>query len=433
MHDGLEAPDAGPPADTGRARVLLADDNKDIREHLGGLLGKWWDVQTVANGQAALDAVAVRKPDLVLTDVMMAGLDGTRLVALLREDPRLIDMPIIILSARADEEARIEGMSTGADDYVVKPVSSRELVARVRANLARARLRRNEYAAIARLYELGSRLTAQPDLPALLEEVLEATMELEGADFGRIQLYDEGSQSLRIVAHRGVGPDFLDHFAQADAKDTSACGRALRTGTRVIIPDVELEPDYRPHLAIAATTGYRAVVTTPLVDGGRSVGMLTTLFRKPHRPSARMLRLTDLYARQAAEAISAQVAKERQRQNEARLQSAVDLLKLGLYAWNPETGALQWDATVKAMWGLPPEGNVDYATWERAIHPDDRPRVDAAIRACSDPGGHGVYEVEFRVIGLQDGVERWVATHGLMHFDKARPVSFYGVALDVTR
>jgi PAS domain-containing protein len=228
-------------------------------------------------------------------------------------------------------------------------------------------------------------LTAQPDLPALLLEVLDATMELEGADFGRIQLYDESSQSLRIVAHRGVGPDFLDHFARADAKDTSACGRALCTGTRVIISDVELEPDYRPHLAIAASTGYRAVITTPLVDGGRLVGMLTTLFRKPHRPSARMLRLTDLHARLAAEAITARLAKERRRQNEARLQSAVDLVKLGLYAWNPETGALQWDAAVKAMWGLPAENDVDYATWLRAIHPDDRPRVEAAIGACSDP------------------------------------------------
>jgi DNA-binding response OmpR family regulator len=135
--------------------VLVADDNEGMRKHLGGILEEWWDVETVADGQAALDAVAFRKPDLVLTDVMMVGLDGTRLVALLREDPRLIAVPIIILSA-ADEEARIEGMSTGADDYVVKSVSSRELVARVCANLARAPLRRYEYAAIARLYELGT-------------------------------------------------------------------------------------------------------------------------------------------------------------------------------------------------------------------------------------------------------------------------------------
>ena len=96
-----------------------------------------------------------------------------------------------------------------------------------------------------------------------------------------------------------------------------------------------------------------------------------------------------------------------------RLQAAVDLVGLGLYAWDPQTNALEGDARTRAIWGLPPDAPVDYETWRRHIHPDDLARVDAAVAKCIDPGGDGVYEIEYRVIGW-DGVERWVATRGLL-------------------
>jgi PAS domain S-box-containing protein len=119
-------------------------------------------------------------------------------------------------------------------------------------------------------------------------------------------------------------------------------------------------------------------------------------------------------------------------QSEARLQAAVDLLGLGLYAWDPQTNALQWDARMKAMWGLPADAHIDYVVWQERLHPEDLPRVESAIAQCADPNGNGVYEIEYRVIGA-DGVERWVATRGLTAFDNGRPVRFLGVALDVTK
>ncbi len=124
------------------ARIVVADDNVDMRAYMRRLLGARWDVETVEDGQAALEAVRRRKPDLLLSDVMMPGLDAFGLLRVVRGDPGLRDLPVILLSARAGEEARVEGLDAGADDYLTKPFSARELVARVSANLEMARVRR---------------------------------------------------------------------------------------------------------------------------------------------------------------------------------------------------------------------------------------------------------------------------------------------------
>ncbi len=125
----------------GAGRVLVADDNADMREYVRGLLGARYEVETASNGAEALRAAAERPPDLVLADVMMPELDGFGLVQGLRTNPRTRTIPVILLSARAGEEARSEGMVAGADDYLVKPFSARELVARVGAHLRLARAR----------------------------------------------------------------------------------------------------------------------------------------------------------------------------------------------------------------------------------------------------------------------------------------------------
>ena len=89
----------------------------------------------MADGAAALAAIRAHRPDLVLTDVMMPNLDGFGLLRALRADPATRATPVIMLSARAGEEAKVEGLHAGADDYLVKPFSARELVARVETHL----------------------------------------------------------------------------------------------------------------------------------------------------------------------------------------------------------------------------------------------------------------------------------------------------------
>ena len=148
-HDEVTpARSAGLSATTGSgvsARVLVADDNADMREYLARLLSNaGYRVTTVSDGQAALEAIRAAPPDLVLTDVMMPGLDGLGLVSALRGDPRTAPVPVVFLSARAGEEAAAAGLQAGADDYLPKPFSAVELLARVRSNLEMARFRNRE-------------------------------------------------------------------------------------------------------------------------------------------------------------------------------------------------------------------------------------------------------------------------------------------------
>ena len=142
MRDLLPA-EAAPRMAAPGGRVLLADDNADMREHLRRLLAReGYAVTALADGQAALESARRDRPDLILTDVMMPRLDGFGLLQAVRADPRLREVPVIVLSARAGDEAKVEGLDAGADDYLTKPFSARELLARVGANLQLARVRR---------------------------------------------------------------------------------------------------------------------------------------------------------------------------------------------------------------------------------------------------------------------------------------------------
>jgi signal transduction histidine kinase len=139
-------PTAAPEAPPARAlapggHILLVDDNGDMRDYVRRLLETRFAVDAVADGLAALAAVETRVPDLILSDVMMPGLDGLGLLRELRANPRTATIPIILLSARAGEEATVEGLQSGADDYLVKPFSARELLARVEGALRLARER----------------------------------------------------------------------------------------------------------------------------------------------------------------------------------------------------------------------------------------------------------------------------------------------------
>ena len=147
------------PVGAGQGRVLVADDNADMREYLARLLRPRYAVRVVSDGAAALAAIREEPPDLVVSDVMMPGLDGMELLAAVRADPRTARIPVLLLSARAGQEAAVEGLTAGADDYLVKPFSAAELLARVGAHLQLGRARR----------EAEARFTAIADLaPALI-------------------------------------------------------------------------------------------------------------------------------------------------------------------------------------------------------------------------------------------------------------------------
>ena len=262
---------------------------------------------------------------------------------------------------------------------------------------------------MSRLHELSTRLTAAASLPQLLNEALAATMELQRADFGNIQLYDEETGVLKIVAHRGLGQDYLDHFKTADAQDTSACGLALRAGKRVLIEDIDLEPRYAPHRGIAASTGFRAVQSTPLLDrgSGKPLGMLSTHFRQPHRPSERDLRVTDLYARQAGDVIAASIAERRVRESEELFWRFAKHSTAVLWIADTATDRVtHLSPAYERVWGEPLDAQLGktWRRWAELVHPDDRERAVGATAR----GLHGETGIRDYRILRPDGAVRWI-------------------------
>ncbi|HEX4950195.1 MAG TPA: PAS domain S-box protein [Blastocatellia bacterium] len=171
-------------------RILLADDNADMRDYLRRLLiGTGYDVVAVGHGEAAITAAREHSFDLVLADVMMPRLDGFGLLKALRAEERTRGIPVILLSARAGEEARIEGMEAGADDYLTKPFSARELLARMEAHLKLHRLRRESSAALRQSEERLRAMFAQVGVGMVLLDT-DCTMQQVNPKFCQIVGYD---------------------------------------------------------------------------------------------------------------------------------------------------------------------------------------------------------------------------------------------------
>jgi PAS domain S-box-containing protein len=194
-----------------RPRVLVVDDNADMRDYLTALLADQYAVQTASDGAEALRMARADPPDLVLTDVTMPVLDGFGLLAALHADPVTLQIPVVMLSARAGEEGVVEGLEAGADDYLIKPFSARELHARVRANLELDRARR-----IREELERGQVMQSQAER---LAEVGSWEVDLSS---GMVR----GSEQLLRMLHlteSGLGSlhltDVISHVADTDDRE----------------------------------------------------------------------------------------------------------------------------------------------------------------------------------------------------------------------
>jgi signal transduction histidine kinase len=191
------------------ARILLADDNADMRDYLKHLLQGDYEVEAVTDGVAALAAARRQIPDLVLSDIMMPGIDGLQLLRELRSESSTREVPIILLSARAGEESRVEGLEMGADDYLIKPFSARELLARVRANLELSQLRKDALA------ERTERIQQQA-----------ARVEAEAANRMKDEFLQVLSHEIRTPLNGMLG--WVKMLSQGKL-DSSATARALET------------------------------------------------------------------------------------------------------------------------------------------------------------------------------------------------------------
>jgi PAS domain S-box-containing protein len=413
----IEAPVVVPAENGGtqKPRILIADDNADMRDYMTRLLGDRWTIESVEDGVAALDAIKTKRPDLVLTDVMMPKLDGFGLLKAIRSDVELQDLPVIMLSARAGEEARVEALDAGADDYLTKPFSARELVARVGANLKLAEVRRQASEALKLANEqlaadketvdrLNRQLATESErLRHLFEQAPGFMCVLRGPD----HVFELANGAyLRLVGQRDlIGKRVREAFPEVEGQDffemldgVFATGEPVEGRSRPI----QLQRNGRQE------PRYLDFIYQPIAD---ERGVVTGIFVEGYDVTDRVVGQTELAEREAEfRALADNMSQF------AWMTGADGLAYWFNKRWLDYTGTSLADIT---GWG-----------WRVAIHPDHADQVLAKIKMSFMSGEP--WEDTFP-IRSKDGEYRWFLSRALPIRDSdGRIIRWFGTNTDIT-
>jgi PAS domain S-box-containing protein len=376
------------------AHIVVADDNADMRAYVTRLLRQQgWAVTPVGDGEAALAAVRARRPDLVVTDVMMPLLDGFGLMRRLRAEADTATIPIILLSARAGEEARVEGLDEGANDYLVKPFSARELVARVQAQLATLRLRQAEERNRERLTRLFRHAPVAIAMLRGPEHVFELTNDPYRRLIGKRDVVGKPiREALPELADQGIF-ELLD--------------RAYQSGEPYLGNELSVELDRDGTLQELCFT----FLYQPVPDAeGRTEGILVVAIDVTEQVQARQ-RILD---------------------REARLRLALEASHLGDWTLDLATGVFERSARHDEIFGYEePRPRWSYQTFLEHLFEEDRAAVDTSFRRAIELSGRWHFEGRIRRV---DGTVGWIAVHGRVQptDDGEAPRRMLGTIGDIT-
>ncbi|RKH02158.1 ATP-binding protein [Corallococcus carmarthensis] len=380
-----------------RGHVLLADDNADMRDYVRRSLEGRFTVTAVADGRSALALARQRPPDVVLSDVMMPGLDGFALLRALKEDPRTAHVPVILLSARAGEEAKVEGLTAGADDYLVKPFGVRELVARLEGtvNAARGRAQREELLEALQLSETRYRLATRATKDAVWDLDLR-TQQLT---------WSEGIYTLFGYA-AGEVPPGLDWWTDAvHPEDREQAVESLHA-----IADAPGGSDWRAEYRFRRRDGTYAQVE----DRGWVV-------RDAAGTAVRMVgAMQDVTLRKAADAAL--------RRSEEEFRTLAEALPEAVFVTTPDGAFTYVNAVLSEQTGLSAEVLLDRG-YRRVIHPDDMAPSGELWAEALKRGER--FQTEHRVL-YRDGQYRWHLVRALSVKDaEGRVLKWVGTSMDV--
>lgn len=284
--------------------------------------------------------------------------------------------------------------------------------------------------ALVRLNELSSQLWRAHTLQDGLQEMLAASLELLGTDMGHVRLRDASRDVLLIAAHRGFDQKYIDAFHESPVGETSASARALRTGERCIIEDVEADAAYAPLRPVARAAGFRAVQSTPLMShAGQPVGIVTTHFRSVHRPDEQELRMLDLYVRQASDFIERFNAEEALRASEARYRAVVENQSEMVCRFRPDGTILFVNGAYANALGTSVEALMGGDFW-KFVAENDRIAVRAMLNSMTPESP--VVRIENRFTSSQG--ERWTlwTNRGLKFDDDGRLIEAQSSGIDIT-
>jgi len=393
-------------------RILIADDNEDMRDYLRRLLAAQYEVEAVADGKMALEAARQRKPDLILTDVMMPRLDGFALLREVRADATLRNVPVIMLSARAGEEARVEGAHSGADDYLVKPFSARELLARVGALVETTRVRQEASALSHEQRQILELIARGEPRERCLQEIGLAVERIDPKVRACVLLTDDDRTRIaEVVAPR------LAQFVAAipkladDEAAKTAFAEFFMSGKTAASADLGSDPRVVAGLkGVCLQQGVAALATWPVADVERSPsGTVLFCFDAPKRPTDRDQRLADM----ATSAVGVLMRRERsersRRESEERFRAVVETTPECVKIVSPEGLVLYMNEVGLSMIEAPTATNVVGTPVVDFVVPEHRARWRAQHdRVCRGER----LSWQFEILG-QKGTRRCLETHAV--------------------
>ena len=372
-----------------KPKILIADDNADMRAYLQRMLQDEYEITTAENGIVALDRLRDECPDLIISDVMMPGIDGFELVRQLKKNPDRAQVPILLLSARAGEEATVEGLQSGADDYLVKPFSAKELLSRINSNIRIAKIRN----------------TSAKQLHHLFMQAPVAICIFKGPELV-VELANEG-----ILKIWGKSKDII--------------GLPLLQA----LPEIEGTPypDLLTEVYEKGVTHYAREGSTYLVRNG--VPELV-YFNFVYQPLYELDgSISGVIA--AANEVTDQVESRKKVEDaEGRLRLAAEGTGLGTWDLNLETRDIIYSPRLNEIFGHERDYVMPHEQMRRHIHPEDRQSI--VEKAFDEAMKTGLYYYEARVV-WDDGTIRWIRTRGRVMFNEAgEPVRMLGTMIEIT-
>jgi len=389
-------------SDTKKELIILADDNTDMRDYLAHLLRDQFEVHAEADGALALEAVRRLKPALVLSDVMMPGLGGFALLNAIRNDQSLRSIPVILLSARAGEESRVGGLQAGADDYLVKPFTARELIARVTTHVRMANLRREAA-------EREAQLRAEADLERrrfqeLLAQAPAGIGVLTGPEHrwsfvNDLYVHMTGRQRLADF----LGKTLVESLPEFETQPfIGLLDEVYRTGTPYF--GREMMTKLNRGKAGEPEEAYLDFVYQPIKDAN---GNVEGIF---------------IHAVEVTDRVAARNAIKK---NEDRLLLAQTAAQIGTWEWEPVKASYTLSEELHRLFGTDPSDALAAQKWAARVHGPDRAKVEQCMAEAQRTGE---LDFEYRYDHPDLGL-RWFYCKGGRFTDETR---MYGIIQDIT-
>jgi PAS domain S-box-containing protein len=397
-----------PQATASGMRLLIVEDNEDMARYLMRLLDGKCEVLLARNGERGLEMARAIRPDLILTDMMMPGMDGFALLGAIRADEDLRTTSVIVLSARADENTRMKAIAAGADDYLVKPFNARELIGKITAQVQMVWMRRD---AVTREREL-------------LHQIMETEQDMQRVLDGMSEVFGKLDRNLRMVALNDAAA------ALAGLTKEQAVGRLITD----IAPQIEGNALHQALLRVIARQQAETIEHRGTVSGRWFI------LRCYPAPQGVILLGTDITERKNAEQmlqlahdhLEARVAaRTRELQEANKMLSAVfDRAPGSIALTDIEGHFISANAAYRKLLGVE-KGELAALTLADVTHPDDYPRKKEMLKQLLD-GTRESFEMEMRY-RLKSGAVLWVNNYVSSIDDEThRPRYFVKITQDIT-